>query len=322
MEMQTPTAQTNSASQARVLANFGGHTGAVTALAFSPDRRLLASGARDGSGRIWDVASSKPGERASFRVSEGVRALAFAPNGRLLAAGSSNGTVLLFDVAEKGAAEIRTLRGGQRAIDAVAFSPDGKLIAGVGEDQTLRVWEPATAGANGEARTLLPGHTKPIRAMAFAPDGLGVATAAHDGTVRVWTLSRIRSSQRTALPHTIGADTVAYSPDGKTAATAGPDGAIRVWDLTAIKPTVKREIATPTGAIRLVLFSPDGEVLVGVGGNRVTNWEVRTGQPRTAWELPAGAAVSFAFTPDGRYLARGTAEGAVDVYRVAEKRSL
>jgi hypothetical protein len=39
------------------------------------------------------------------------------------------------------------------------------------------------------------------------------------------------------------------------------------------------------------------------------------------WELPAGRALSVALTPDGRYLARGMADGTVEVFRVAEKRS-
>jgi WD40 repeat protein len=157
MQTQIQTGPAATATPAKILTSFRGHTGAVAALAFSPDRCLLASGDRTGAGRIWDVASGKPGERA-FRVSDSVRALTFAPNGRMLAAGSATGTVSLFDVSDKGAVEIRALRGGQKPIDALAFSPDGKLVAGAGEDQTLRVWEPGAATGS-EARTLLPGHT-------------------------------------------------------------------------------------------------------------------------------------------------------------------
>lgn len=271
---------------------------------------------------MWDLAGSKPGLRAELRTPVGgFRSLAFAPNSRVLAAGSASGSVSLFDVSEKAAPEVRVLRGGAGSIDALAFSPDGKQVAGAGEDHTLRVWEPGT-GTGGEARALLAGHTRPIRAVAFAPDGHGAATAARDGTARVWALSRIRSSQRAELPHGGEAHAVTYSPDGKTAATAGSDALIRLWDLTVIKPTVRAELPGHAGGTRLVLIAPDAAALVSVGtGGEVIHWDLRSGAPRRVWEAPAGAAASVALTPDGRYLARGLADGAVEVHRVAEKRT-
>jgi len=307
---------------AKLVSSMKGHADAVETLAFTPDRKLLASGGRDGTGRIWDVGSSKPGERAAFRKSgEGFRSLAFAPNNRLLVASSANGQVSMIDVSEKAAQEIRVLRGGQASIDALAFSPDGKLVAGAGEDQTLRVWEPGT-GPGSEARILLPGHTLPIKALAFAPDGQSLATGARDATARVWALSRIRASQRMSLPHGGEVNAVAYSTDGKMLATAVQDKVIWLWDLTASKPTVRTQLAGHAGGTRLLLFTPEPETMVSIGAEGpAINWNVRTGKPRHMWELPAGRALSVALTPDGRYLARGMADGTVEVFRVAEKRS-
>jgi WD40 repeat protein len=98
-----------------MLCSLKGHTAAVEALAFSPDRRLLASGGRDGAGHLWDVASSsKPGAYTVFRKSgEGFRSLAFSPNGRILAAGFTTNLISLYDVDSKTAQQIRLLRGGE-----------------------------------------------------------------------------------------------------------------------------------------------------------------------------------------------------------------
>jgi WD40 repeat protein len=51
------------------------------------------------------------------------------------------------------------------------------------------------------------------------------------------------------------------------------------------------------------------------------NWDLRTGKPFREWEVPGDPPTCVAFTSDGRYLAKGTAGGQVELYRVAEKRS-
>src|SRR5262249_35008906 len=62
-----------------------GHTRPVSALAFAPDGRTLASGAWDETVRLWDVTLGK--ERATLRGHTGtITAVAFAPDSQTLAA--------------------------------------------------------------------------------------------------------------------------------------------------------------------------------------------------------------------------------------------
>jgi WD40 repeat protein len=72
------------------------HVGPVVALAFSPDRRLIASADGQQAVRVWEIAT---GELLAELEAPGVTALAFAPDGRSLATGGFDGAVGLWGVA-------------------------------------------------------------------------------------------------------------------------------------------------------------------------------------------------------------------------------
>ena len=72
------------------------HKGQVAAIAFSPDRRTLATGSWDETVRLWDLATGL--EKACFNWKIGkITALAYSPDGTRLAAGSLSGAMLIWD---------------------------------------------------------------------------------------------------------------------------------------------------------------------------------------------------------------------------------
>lgn len=77
------------------------HTDRVTALAFQPGGRLLASTGRDGLLLIWRPGSGTAAPHGGTVV-DGVAlvSLAWSPDGRRLAAGGDDGTVMILDLAE------------------------------------------------------------------------------------------------------------------------------------------------------------------------------------------------------------------------------
>ena len=83
-----------------------GHKDSVTAVLWSPDGQLLASGSRDETVRLWNTApSGKTGfQEAGFQnegvleAKSGVFRMAFSPDGRYLAAIVNNKSVLVWSM--------------------------------------------------------------------------------------------------------------------------------------------------------------------------------------------------------------------------------
>lgn len=75
---------------------FRGHKGLVTAIAFSPDGQILASGSWDETVRLWESDTGQ--EIGTYRWPTGkVYALAFSPDGTRLAAAGQTGRIVVWD---------------------------------------------------------------------------------------------------------------------------------------------------------------------------------------------------------------------------------
>ena len=78
-------------------ATLKGHDGYVSAVAFSPNGKVIASGSYDMTVKTWNGLACKEGATLKGHT-DTVRAVAFSPVGNLLATGSRDGTVKLWDV--------------------------------------------------------------------------------------------------------------------------------------------------------------------------------------------------------------------------------
>jgi WD40 repeat protein len=72
------------AASGKVFAKMTGHTDTVTALAFSPDGKSLASGGADKTVRFWDVATGK--EIRKLEGKDTITSLTFSKDGKTLTA--------------------------------------------------------------------------------------------------------------------------------------------------------------------------------------------------------------------------------------------
>jgi WD40 repeat protein len=158
-----------------------GHTGLVSALAWSPEGHRLVSSGWDGQVIVWDVSSGK--ESARWTVGGYPTAMTFLRNGEELALAVGTECRILDSATGR---VKRTLTGHRAPITAATVSRDGQWLVTASEDGTLRIW-PST----GEKSVLvLPQTSAPTgsswRSAAWSPKGNFLAAASSDGRLVVW----------------------------------------------------------------------------------------------------------------------------------------
>src|SRR5262249_44253410 len=76
---------------------LSGHTDAIAGISLSADGRLVLSGSKDGTMRLWDLAAEREEVRVLLGQGQEVRSVALAPDGKL-AVSAAGATIRLWDV--------------------------------------------------------------------------------------------------------------------------------------------------------------------------------------------------------------------------------
>lgn len=287
---------------------FEDHETIVTALAFSPDGSLLASGSRSGSPLIRDSSGSvtplwPPGPKPV-----GISNLSFLSNDSLII-GHEAGWELLRR--SEGIWPL-AIRGEHLGMTGLAVLAPTRLAIGTGNRR-----EAATGAFQlydlKAAQTVRPVflESRGVTAVAASPESLTVAWATGGKELKVWDVRR-QTPHAVRLSHACAA--IALAADG-SAAAAVQDWTIRMIDLGTRQD--RALMKGHKGIVSCVAFSPDGSTIAtGSWDETVRLWEAATGRERAVFQWPVGKVFSLAYAPDGSRLAVGGDRGAVLIWDV------
>lgn len=274
---------------------------------FSPDGKMVALGAHDGSVYL-SQSNGKPIWQMTGLQTKEVRGLSFSPDGKKIASTGKGKSVRIWDV--QTGKLISKFYAHQDDIFRVDFHPNGqKLITG-SKDGTVKLWD---SDRGLLLRTFTPIDIKnepnnekpePIQASSFSPNG-DLIVIAKNTTIGLWDLQG--NLQATAIAHDKPIYNVRFAPDGKQLLSSGRDGSVKLWQISQ-EPSLNYQISlvrTFKGNSTDILnldFSADGKrVVLAAQDNSIEIFNLE-GTNEIRLDGHTDGVLDVNFSPDGDFL--------------------
>ncbi|MFO0819134.1 MAG: hypothetical protein U1A77_14405 [Pirellulales bacterium] len=307
--------------------------GALAAVAYADDGRLLLTSGQDKSIRIWNAATGEL--RAVCAGSPvAVGAIAVTRDSKRVAAACADNQIRVWSLAAlvgmpaaptppanppmPATLAVEGAWAAPHLVRSLQWNPAGDRLLTASDDAQPRLWQiaptatppnmPPAADFSRELRRWA-GQAGPVTSVAFLAEAEKFVTTSTDKTVMRWE----------------GADVIAHkahegamlemrsSLDGKTLVTSGADKLVRIWDANNLQPL--RTLAGATTATRFVALSGNGQVTLAGDDTVARLWNAADGKPRGEFKQPA-AITAVELSADGRMAYIATADQIIRHWRV------
>ena len=305
------------------------HSGAVTAITFSPDGKQLFSSGDLGNIIVlnWQQEQEINTLKKHFTW---VSSLIFSLDGKNLISASYDHTISIWNCQTgehicrlveypNEIPQIATNTNHPARIISIGISGDGQTLISGSQGKTITLWNLKNKEKIHSFN--LNGHDNHISRIAISPNGKILASGGgfHDRTIKLWHLET-GAEIRTLKPNPGGEITaLAFTPDGETLVSSSYDKTVRVWNWQT-----GEEIHSLTGHknwVTSVALSSDGNMIVsGDWDGMVKLWDLHTGEEISSLDEFCGSyanvIASVNISPDAKTIAIGDRSGRIKLWQV------
>ncbi|XP_018560485.1 autophagy-related protein 16-1 isoform X2 [Lates calcarifer] len=246
-----------------------------------------------------------------FEAHDGeVNAVRFSPGSRLLATGGMDRRVKLWEVIAGRCESKGALTGSNAGITSIEFDSAGSYLLAASNDFASRIW----TVDDYRLRHTLTGHSGKVLSARFLLDNARIVSGSYDRTLKLWDL-RSKVCMKTVFAGSSCNDIVCTE---QCVMSGHFDKKVRFWDIRA--ESIVRELELLGRVTSLDLNHDRTELLTCSRDDLIKIIDLRTNAVRqtfSAQGFKCGADwTRVTFSPDGSYVAGGSADGALYVWNV------
>ncbi|XP_077147173.1 autophagy-related protein 16-1 isoform X2 [Ranitomeya variabilis] len=239
-----------------------------------------------------------------------VNAVRFSPGSRLLATGGMDRRVKLWEVVGDKCESKGSLTGSNAGITSIEFDSAGSYLLAASNDFASRIW----TVDDYRLRHTLTGHSGKVLSAKFLLDNARIVSGSHDRTLKLWDL-RNKVCIKTVFAGSSCNDIVCTE---QCVMSGHFDKKIRFWDIRT--ECIVRELELHGRITALDLNPERTELLSCSRDDQIKIIDLRASAVRQTFSAQGFKCGSdwtrVIFSPDGRFVAAGSAEGTLYFWNV------
>ena len=280
---------------------------AIYSVAMSQDGKIIVSGSRDKSIKIWDVKTGKLLKTLKGH-SDSITSVTTNQNANIIVSGSNDSNIKIWDM--KTGELLKTLKGNRYEITSVAVSQDGNTVVSSSRDKSIKIWDVKT----GKLLKIIKRYGDFLNSVSFSRDGHTIVSGSIDTSVSIWDV-KTGELLKNFKGISSRVNSVAMSQDGKMIVAGLNDKSIKIWNVKTGK--LLKSFNGHTGIVNSVAISQDGRMIVSASWDKsIKIWDVKTGKLLKSLKGHTDNVTSVAISHDGHTIISGSHDKSIKIWDV------